>query len=304
MATTSPPRAAASPRPPAAAGPRPAPPSLTPTEAAAKLRADKLLTAAMPLRDWIGALQPLAAEDRRGDKVRAWLLGLSIGGGILAFILLMSELYNAFGAVAVVEVVLIVTLIVKGRDDLANHLRDFVVPLLRVLRQDADEAAPLELSLRLTDRFDKEHRTGKEGSVELFTYPWLVGKLRLRDGAQLEWEISDEARRWSVSKRSSSGKTKTKTKVVVCSDVRVRLGAPKDSYGPQPLPAPTSTQRVQLKTTEKRHVVTAERSIKRKGLAAVELPLQDFLSVVALAYRAVGPQGAAPAGAGAGKEGA
>ena len=48
---------------------------------------------------------------------------------------------------------LIIGYIVKGRSDLANHLREFVVPLLRVLRQDATPDTPVELSLRLMDRF-------------------------------------------------------------------------------------------------------------------------------------------------------
>jgi hypothetical protein len=275
MATTSP---APSPDAPAAA--------LTPARAAALLRKDKRLSGALPLPGWLLVLQTLGAEDKKGDSLRGWLGGLAIGAAILAFILLVTEAFVAAGAVAILFVGLLVGYILQRRTDLADHLRQFIVPLLRVLSQDVAPDAPVELTLHLTDRFDKSHRKQKVGGVELFEYPWLAGKARLLDGSTLDFAIVDEARRWSVSKRGRSGKTKVKTKLVVRSDVTVRLGALKGAYEPRPAQGATPFH---VKTTEKRHVITAERSIKRKGLGGADLQLKDFLGVIAQAYGALAP---------------
>ena len=50
---------------------------------------------------------------------------------------------------------------------------------------------------------------------------------------------------------------------------------------------------VSVKSGDRRHVITAQRSFKRKGLGKVDLPLADFLAVIALAYQSLGQ----PAGA-------
>ena len=44
-------------------------------------------------------------------------------------------------------------------------------------------------------------------------------------------------------------------------------------------------------------IITAQQSFKRKGQAGVDLPLKDFMGVIALAYRAVGPAGGGKRGA-------
>ncbi len=292
----------AEPHPPAAlaAVPVAAVPVAAVPVAAAALR-ERCIDGSYTPAQWLSFLPGLAERDRREDKQRGTLLAVTIGFGMVGLaagiFLAMSGLAFVLVVWAVVEVGLIVATVRMNRRDLSNQLREAVVPLLGVLREEMDPAEPLRLKLDLRGRLFKTKlsRTDKPAKTRHFVDPWMSASGKLADGALLSFQVVDHASLRSVTKRAGSGKYKTKIKACLSTliDVNLRVRV-KDYVSVPPVPDRPGLKNPEqakflVKEAGKRISVRVRRVIKSRGAEGL-LDVNEFLGTVALAYKSVVPR--------------
>lgn len=126
-----------------------------------------------------------------------------------------------------------------------------VVPLLRVLAEDAKKGSTIDLraDMRGPKCPDKQVAAGRlkgEGRVRhidetVYVDPWLSLAARLDDGTRVSVAITDRLRHRTVHKRSASGKHKTKNKEKAARRVDVQVAG---QTGEHDLVVPTPPPRL------------------------------------------------------------
>ena len=179
--------------------------------------------------DWVRLLAPLAAYDAEADKLRSrlggWMLGIGIGGFILAIIgVAINPIAGAAIAVAVIiaELVLLPNYRFTKKLDVNRTPLEFVTGVAPILREDCSDDGSLHLRLDMRGAIMNEKETGKSQPYSRGRYyriidtyymdPWCAGGAAFVDGTQVQWIATDYVRSQRKTKRNPRGKVKTKTK--------------------------------------------------------------------------------------------
>ena len=261
----------------------------------------KTIEASRTPADWLTFLQKVSEFDRIGDGARS--AAGKIGGvfAVLALVFLFAPAMSSFiGGIFYfsVEAILLFIAIFNGvayfrlkKNDLPNRLRQFIVPVISVLREDMDanESLNLKMDLRGPTIPEKEHDElpGEGGypsvTITNFIDPWFSGTASLADGSALNWQATDYVRRRKIKKRNSRGKIKYKTKYKVQTVIDTRLGLRSESYTPQ---TSTTDSEVVLKAGEKKNQLRVRRGVESTDPNAIP-DFEIFLSAVTDAYKQV-----------------
>ena len=174
-------------------------------------------------------LKPLAKLDASRDKHRR-RLGCSFSALIVVLLLvwLVPRWQPAAPYLAGVVLVLGVLYVRSRMQDLSNNLRDFIVPLIALLREDVRETEPFDITLDLspplsrskkgaTTKTSQKNRNRKARRTR-FTNEFFRGAVRLADSTLLRWTLTDNVNRIKISQtgnRSTKYKTKIKKKTVL-----------------------------------------------------------------------------------------
>jgi hypothetical protein len=248
--------------------------------------------------DLIKLLGPIASYD-------AQVAGLRRLFGAITILALLGSVFVYFGsdvflfsrALRVASLVGLVTLMLGAgwiwrwarNADVSDNLRDTALPALQILREDFARLKQMSVHLDLSLPLDKRKSQGKGEPYahgrysrvvdETFQDPWMSVEAVLNDGAHLAWRIVDSIRVRSRRKSNARGKTKFNTQHTKKTSIDVQLTLRRKDFDV------VAGAEVQVKSNEKRHVV----SVSRKLRAATLDPIAPtaIIDLVADAYRSV-----------------
>jgi hypothetical protein len=215
------------------------------TEEQRQLIAQGQVTLSRPIDETIALLKPIADMDKLlgtggcatlgCTTFAAIFLGIAGNSAIIAAGLPSWLTYVWLALWAVVFLFTLVMYLKTRNIDVSDNLRNAVMPMLYVLRDDIDPQRPVELTLDLRAPMAKEKllRTEKprERMTETFyNDAWIAADATLIDGSRLRWSVVDTIRHRSVTKKGRSGKWKTKTKDSKKCSVDVELTVRNKSY--------------------------------------------------------------------------
>jgi hypothetical protein len=218
--------------------------------------------------EWLAFLNPVAEFDRQCAEVRQG------GGGFFA------RRY-------------------AKKHDIPDGLRSFAIPLLPILREDHDPDKPLELKLDLTGAQQNSKEIGKSEPYQkgayyrivdtLYDDPWIEGRARFADGADVRFSVIDHVRDSHKRKRNYRGKIKFKRKAKKKTELAVEISFPVRNYAPASAPAaPAPLKKESVKPQEDRTLVRMNRVVPADRLDAP--PHIDYLlELIAAAYARVDP---------------
>jgi hypothetical protein len=219
--------------------------------------------------EWLAFLNPVAEFDRQCEEIRHG------GGGFFA---------RRFAR----------------KHDLPDALNSFAIPLLPILREDHDPGKPLELRIDLTGPEQGSKETGKGEPYKKGSYyrivdtfyddPWIEGRARFADGADVHFTVIDHLRDSHKRKKSASGKTKLKVKAKKKIELVVEVSFPVRNYAPaaEPVPSRGAVKKESVKPREDRTVVRLNRIVPAER--PLDPPHIDYLlELIAGAYARVDP---------------
>jgi hypothetical protein len=191
---------------------------------------------------------------------------------------------------------------VKRRKDVPNHLRQFIVPLLVIVREEMEPGVPMFLRVDLTDATAAEklfseqlspsglrlQQSGSKITEKFFSNQWLTGMAELADGTRLKWQIFERVRQRYEGKRRSSGKYKTKTKNKVKTRVEVSMQFKRGNYSLKPFSVNRATEKIEVKKGTNRDKIDIRR-ISVRNKVNEPPPLSALLDAIATAYKKATP---------------
>jgi hypothetical protein len=256
---------------------------------------------------WLELLAPLAAFDADTDRARGraggWLAGVAIIGFILAIVAVAIEPIAGAAVAAAVIVVCVVLWSAYRRAkkmDLADAPLAFTVPLIPILREDADPDEPVHMRLDLGGYQAGGKQKGqsepyKKGSYykivdTYFEDPWLDGHIRFVDGTDLRFNVTDQVTSQRKTKRNPRGKIKTKTKVKKRTTIQLVAAFPAKNYkqGEAKAAAPEGVRKERVQPGDGRTTVRLASVAKLTGTDSAVDP-RMFIDLVARAYQKVAP---------------
>jgi hypothetical protein len=231
---------------------------------------DGKVSGARSVDDWIAFLEPVAEFDRQADSARQY------GSGAGFF----TRRY-------------------ARKKDVANGLRELVLPLLPILREDHDPEKPLELSLDLTGATEDHKEVRKSDSYKtqrhfrvidtFYDDTWLECRARFVDGADVRLAVIDHTRSSKRWRRNPRGKIKVKRKNKKKIELSVTLSAPRRNYA-------VSGAEHMARGVKKASVVPEDDRTVVKLTRALEVRREDaspavdqVLELIAAAYERVDP---------------
>ncbi len=255
------------------------------------------------IKHWMELLEKVALWDEKADKARP--IGPSIGRTLSLFMAIMGLPLGIFGFVAALHwliavgagafiVFLMIYLGLRGKeeDDIRNHFRLFVMPLLYVLREEAGEDAKLKMRLDFSHP-DKSAYKAKAPAyirkvpadtiVNYYAVTWLELELELADGALLAIELSDFVRNSTRRRRNPRGKLKVKEKRKIKHSIKTVLSFPKTHY--QISDTPTKAQRQDSST----HFVVQAKQKQVQYQNHIHQDLLPLLVCLSECYKTVRP---------------
>lgn len=263
----------------------------------------KVVDGEYPPRALIDMLRPIAAFDKKSDKVR---VAIGCTGAIFVVIAGIFICANPFnGAVswvlaaicALIATALIVLVTKLSNRDLSNNFRLVALPFFAVLQEDMEpgEKARVHLDLSSPTAKDKLVRTGEpyeRGAYykvvdSLFEDEWFHGSAKLADGSTLHWEITEQVTESKRTKRNSRGKHKTKTKYHKRVHISVDVALPSKSYAVDAVSGSEIDAKVRAKEGDKRTTLHVARRLKVKSNDPIHPRV--FLELIAEAYRRARP---------------
>ncbi len=251
--------------------------------------AQKKIRAVKTIEEWLAWLAPLAAFDELGDAQRkrvgkwlGWSVVFLILGTIAAVILLMSGLPRWSGGVLGGVIVFWIVQLFRHKrlksKDVGNELRDFVLPLIRLMRDDISERDPVRLEIDLSglnkDKATQRERQRKhypKTDTTYYTNPWFTLDARLVDKTRLNCAIIDQVRRKEVTKKNPRGKIKTKVKSKTKRIIRGELGFSAASYALDQAAGGEGAIKQSVKQNEKRAALRVQSEDRFAGDKLVEV---------------------------------
>lgn len=172
--------------------------------------------------------------------------------------------------------------------DVSNNLRQFVVPVLALFREDIDPRSPVHLRLDLSTPIHKTKKTAESDAYKAGVYhkvidttyvdPWMAAEAVLVDGTRLRWSVTDRIRERKKTKRNARGKYKTKTKYRKVTDIDVQLAMKTKTY---------AVANAEVSDDGKRSKVDVQRSVRTASLDPIDP--RALIDAIAGVYRAARP---------------
>lgn len=260
----------------------------------------KHLTANRDIDAVITLLQPIAACDRFGDKMRT---RLGCSGSLLILLSFIGFIAGAqdrssravFFPIAILVALIAVALIgawswTRGID-VSNNLRQFLLPVLNVFREDIDSKQKCQLRLDFSSPTAKQklqqksepHSRGVYYKIieSFYIDPWASAEMPLADGSALKWSIVDHIRERRQTKKNPRGKIKTKVKYTVKTHVDLELTLRSDKY------SIVQSEGERMKAGPKKKTVRIKARHKRQTLDPIDPVV--FIDMVAGIYRRAKP---------------
>jgi hypothetical protein len=252
-----------------------------------------------PIDELLAILKPLAACDKVADKARTPLgctFALSIVALIASLIIFSNNGWGPSGYAAIGLVVFILiassTLFFWTRGvDMSNNVREFVLPVLTVFREDIDPARPVHLKIDLRSPTDAKKKTGESAPFKKGAYhkiidtmyldEWMTASAYLIDGTKVSWKIADTIRERKKTKRNARGKYKTKTKYKKKTDLEVEVALRKKTYDL------AGKQSGELTSDDRRNTVHMETKLRSDSLNPVSPRV--LIDLVTSVYRKTRP---------------
>ncbi|MBS1911772.1 MAG: hypothetical protein JST22_07285 [Bacteroidetes bacterium] len=243
--------------------------------------------------EWITMLGEIAAFDRVGDRDRS-RAGWGCGTSIILSIICLAVFWKAAIVPIVIAIIFAIRYANLKKVDVPNSLRESLLPLLALLREDMDAGAMLRLTFDLRDGTRKENMLAEESlpprryiSLKELRYSnaWFSGEGALADGSSVAWEITDLIRIREVTKRSSSGKIKMKKKNRVRRVIDMRVGLRQDEYVWHGGGDAIDSLKVSTKSGDKRTVVKLRRVVEDGSTLHPRFDVRYFIDTLAGAYR-------------------
>ena len=171
--------------------------------------------------------------------------------------------------------------------------------MLIILREDADPDAILHLKADLRGARLSEKQIGQEQILvdtrtrrvaqTRFCDTWLHGSIRLCDGTQFKWEVSELVKQRKI-RRSRGSKTKLKTKYKHKTQIGVTLIARRDRYQ---VDVPPTADGPQLKKQdERKSVLRYRRTFASETSPDNAFDFNGFMLTISTVYRCLKPLGA------------
>jgi len=212
--------------------------------------AKKKLDARYKIKDWLDLLQKVAIYDRFADARRkslfGWSVGLYIASAILPVIFMATSLLFLL-FIPVITLVVAITYSIKvsnlKKKDLNNGMRNFLVPWLVALHEEAGKNAYAKIKMSLDNPINKDYlmdefKSKESGypkiTTQIYFYPWLDGEVTFPDGTQIDWKCEQTIRKRRIVKRNPRGKIKTKTKYKIKHSVVAKVQMPVSVYSLKP----------------------------------------------------------------------
>ncbi len=262
-----------------------------------QILADKKVELNRPVAELLATLKPIAGCDRIADKART-PLGCTFALMIVIVIAFAIAWANV-GPIMIVPLVLAIAVMVGSawlffwtrKIDVSNNLREFVLPVLTVFREDIAPDQPVRVSLDLRSPTSPEKRTTdgepyKQGVYykvvdSLYRDEWMNAEAVLVDGTRLRWNIVDEIRERKKTNKNPRGKIKTKTKYRKKTEIEIEVGMKKKIYA---IEAP---QDAEVKSGEKRDAIRMTREVRTDSLDPI-VP-RALIDAIADVYRNARP---------------
>ncbi len=257
-------------------------------------------------REWRDDLAGLGRLDEISDAARA-PMGCVGAAGLVAGIALCalsvdkgSWLAVPGGLLLLPALALLLGTLLLARADVPNHLRKFVLPLLRVLEQDAARGGKVTMTVDLGAPVRRDCRVSSTTTGRWFRLPkvvesrylhrWLSIRAPLHDGSVVRWTVTAAVRQRVITKRGISGKIKTKTKHKVKHRIRVVVALPTDTYRVGEIPA-AGPIRSTTRIGPRRSRVGARATVAGGTVLGEPPALDQFLLVAGKPFRDVLPVG-------------
>lgn len=249
-----------------------------------KFITEKTIEATYTVKQWMILLQKVAAYDEANDRIRKKMVTWLVVLGIIAFISLFALWYMSILFVALFVVVILMRKKLSS-NDLSNHLRLFLIPLLKVLYDKAGIKAPLSLKLdfrphqkqEMKDKYKAGNRT-----IRQYHPQWISGSIVLKDHSTLELYLLDDLKKLTVRKTNARGKTKIKNKVKSTHFLLVKLSLSKEIYRLK------SIEQEAIAIDEDAKKITCKAKIKHKVTSADDvLSVNQFLEALEKMYQVV-----------------
>ncbi len=256
----------------------------------------KQLNVNRPVDDLLALLKPLAACDKIANKSQT-RFGCTFGI-MLVMTIVAVILFSNLGWGPLTSGVLLLFLgvtVASGwfwlwlrRIDVSNNLRQFVVPVLALFREDIDPRSRVHLRLDLAGPTAPSKKTGQSAPFNQGQYhkvidtmyldPWMSAEAVLVDGTKLSWSVTDRIRERKKTKRNARGKYKSKTKYTKKIDLDVQLALRTKTY---------ALGGAEVSGDGKRSKVEVQRSIRTESLDPIDPRL--LIDAIAEVYRAARP---------------
>lgn len=231
---------------------------------------DGRISGAHSVDEWIALLEPVAEFDRLADSTR------QSGSGAGFF----TRRY-------------------ARKKDVPNGLRELVLPLLPILREDHDPDKPLELTLDLTGATQDRKQVRKSDSYKtqrhfrvidtFYDDTWVEGRARFVDGADVRFAVIDHLRSSSRWRRNPRGKIKRKTKSKKKIELSVTLAAPRRNYALSAAEhLARGVKKASVTPQDDRTVVKLTRALEVNRIDASPA-VDQVLELIAAAYERVDP---------------
>lgn len=261
---------------------------------------NKKLEGAYTVDEWIERLSFIAEKDTTVDSQVRWTFNIMIFGFIGFFVAVFTDLVAIAALLLVVVPIATIFFLIVRKMDVPNRIREVVLPLLVILREDAHPDAPLWLNVDLTkyDRADKQ--VGKaEVTVDTparrveqtrFYNGWFHGRLRLCDGSLLKLELADLVKRRNVRRVTRTpGRTSTKhkTKHKVKTRVNISLAVRNNRYRFNPSDAPGAPKLKQQ--SDRKSILQYRRDLSESRWFTEEVDLGEVCYSISLLYQSLTP---------------
>jgi len=261
-----------------------------------QILSEKQCDLSRPVDEWLSLLKPIGACDAVANKAQG-KFGCTFA--LLIVVTIASLFFLGSGGWSPMTLGILVLIVAATiavgvfwtwlrRVDVSDNLRQFVVPVLALFREDVDPKSPVRLRLDLSKPTAASKKTGESAPFKQGVYhkvidtsyvdPWMEAEAVLVDGTKLSWSVTDRIRERKKTKRNARGKYKTKTKYTKKTDLEVRLALRTKTY---------ALADAEVSSDGKRSKVEVQRSLRTDSLDPINpRALVDAITEV---YRSARP---------------